>query len=263
LLGAALGYPFGYGFGYPGWYGYGYGYPSFYGGYGGYSYYPYSYYPSYPYYDYSYSYSNTSPYYGYDYSPYYSGGYTTAYTPSVGVDVTSQATAAPALPSDLPTRAEQDFQRRDYRAAVSDLRLALAERPRDPLLTMMLAQAQFATGQYSEAARAIQQAMQDLAPEQWGVVPANYRELYTNIQDYTDQLRALEQASLSAPNNSDLRFLLGFHYYYLGYPREAAQQLQAAANLDPSNQMIQRMLRLVEARLGTVTPETVPPTPGP
>jgi hypothetical protein len=56
---------------------------------------------------------------------------------------------------------------------------------------------------------------------------------------------------------------LGFHYYYLGYPREAAQQLQAAANLDPSNQMIQRMLRLVEARLGTVTPETVPPTPGP
>jgi tetratricopeptide (TPR) repeat protein len=284
LLGRSLGFPFWYGFGYP-WFGYGlgYGYP-WYGdyGYGGYGYSPYytSYnyyygypddyyvYGGYPYYD---SYSSSLYDYGYPYgygasSPYDSsaagyspdnyGGYTTAYTPATAPDATQLAAADPAL------RAELDFRSGNYQSAVTDLQQALQRYPNNGVVMMMLAQAQFATGQYQEAARMTEQAMQLLPPEQWGVVVSNFRELYTNVQDYTRQLRALEQQAKNAPSDPTLRFLLGFQYYFLGYPREAAQQLDEAAKLAPDDSRTHSLRALVAARLGTApTASTRQPPP--
>ncbi len=92
---------------------------------------------------------------------------------------------------------------------------------------MLLAQALFALGQYDEAAGATQAAMQMLPEDKWGVVVTNYSQLYGNVQDYTDQLKALEKARDAKPDNPALRFLLGFHFGYLNYPearREGAGQ---------------------------------------
>jgi hypothetical protein len=79
-----------------------------------------------------------------------------------------------------------------------------------------LAQALFAAGQYEEAAGATQAGMQMLPEEKWGVVIRGYQELYGDMQDYTNQIRALEKARTEKPDSPALRFLLGFQFGYLG-----------------------------------------------
>ena len=99
---------------------------------------------------------------------------------------------------------------------------------------MLLGQALFATGKFDEAAGATQAAMHSLPKDKWGVVVGNYKELYGNTQDYTDQLRALEKAVKDKPDNPALRFLLGFHYAYLGYPQQAVDQLGEGIEIGPA-----------------------------
>jgi tetratricopeptide (TPR) repeat protein len=98
---------------------------------------------------------------------------------------------------------------------------------------MLLAQALFAEGKYEQAAGATQAAMQMLPEDKWGVVIANYAELYGNVQDYTDQVRALEAARKANPDSPALRFLLGFHFGYLNYPKQAVTELDKALTLAP------------------------------
>ncbi len=100
---------------------------------------------------------------------------------------------------------------------------------------MLLAQALLATGQYEEAAGATQAAMGMLPEDKWGVVVSNYTQLYGNVQDYTDQIRALEKARDAKPDSPALRFLLGFHFGYLGYPKQALRELDKALTLAPKD----------------------------
>ena len=72
-----------------------------------------------------------------------------------------------------------------------------------------------------------------LPQDQWGVVVKNYKELYTSNATYTAQLRALEKASNAKPDDPGMRFLLGFHYNYLGYPTQAARELEKVVQLCP------------------------------
>jgi tetratricopeptide (TPR) repeat protein len=123
----------------------------------------------------------------------------------------------------------------------------------------MLAQGFFATGQFNEAAGATQQAMQLLPKEEWGVVVKNYKELYSSVQDFTDQLRALEKAVKEKPNDPALRFLAGFQYAYLGYPKEAVDQLDKGLKFAPRDEMAKKLRDEMAAKL----PKAVePPGPG-
>ena len=223
-----LGYGLGYGYGGYGYGGYGYGGYG-YGGYGGYGYgyNPYAYY--------------SGPY-GYGY-----GAYAYPY---------SNAQVAPAQPATTATDAEvfaqkgeNDFKTADYKSAVYSWRHALVDDPQNGVLTLMLAQGLFATGSFDEAAGAVQQAMQLLPEDQWGVVVSNYRELYGKIGDYTTQLRALEKAVKQAPDDPGLRFLLGYHYGYLGYPAQAVKQLDKTLELAPADQMAQKLRDQFKAKL--------------
>jgi tetratricopeptide (TPR) repeat protein len=139
-------------------------------------------------------------------------------------------------------KGETDFKARDYKSAVYSWKHAALDDPTNGVLVMMLAQAFFATGQYNEAAGAVQDAMRILPKEDWGVVVKNYKELYSNIQDFTDQLRALEKAVKEKPNDPALRFLAGFEYAYLGFPKEAVDQLNKGLKSAPQDQMA-KMLR--------------------
>jgi tetratricopeptide (TPR) repeat protein len=95
--------------------------------------------------------------------------------------------------------------------------------------------------------------MQVLPESQWGTVVTNYRELYPNVQNYTDQLRALEQARTAQPNEPALRFLLGFQYGYLGYPAQAVKELDQATKLQPKDLGSFKLRNIFAAKAGLPT----------
>ncbi len=86
----------------------------------------------------------------------------------------------------------------------------------------------------------------------------NYRELYGNPDDYTAQLRALEKAIGEKPDNPAQRFLLGFHYAYLGFPQQAADQLDKVIKLAPQDEMAKALRSEVQAKLPKPANPAVP-----
>ncbi|HEV3005343.1 MAG TPA: tetratricopeptide repeat protein, partial [Pirellulales bacterium] len=188
--------------------------------------------------------------YGYGY-PYYNYG---MYGNALPYDV-AQATddaAQPGSKSDaqvLADQGESDFKKGDYKAAAYAWRHAAVDDPKNGVILMMLSQALFATGKYDEAAGAAQQAMQFLPDDQWGVVITNYRELYGKTGDYTSQLRALEKSVKDHGDDPATRFLLGFHYAYLGYPSHAVKQLDKTLELAPQDDLAKKVRDLMAAKL--------------
>jgi Flp pilus assembly protein TadD len=250
-----------WGYGYPGYgYGSGYGYPSYGYGFGGYCY------PSYGYSGYSLGYGS-----GYGYSPY--ATYVSTATPVVTASTTSAQVAATTPGSgNFAEQGEAAFKSGDYEQAAYAFQHAVIDNPQNPVLILMHAQALFATGKFPEAAGATEAALNQLPKDQWGVVVANYKELYGQSGDYTTQLRALEAAVKSKPNDPALRFLLGYHYAYLGYPRQAVDQLNQVITLAPSDELAKQVRDEMQARLPApanaapaapvVTPAApVPPAP--
>ena len=239
-------------------YNYGYGYPSYAYGYGGYGYSPYG------------TYASLTPGlmgYSASYAPV---GSPTAIitTPSNGValdpladpnqpDPNQLASSDPksAAASALPTAeqyaqiGETAFKARDYKSAVRAWRHGLIDDPNNGVLVLMLAQALFATEQYNEAAGATQFGMQLLDKSKWETVVKNYRELYGKVDDYTTQLRGLEKAAREKTDDPALRFLLGYHYGFLGFAKEATQQLDKCVNLAPEDETAQKLLELFNDKL--------------
>ncbi|MDB5390801.1 MAG: hypothetical protein JWM11_6447 [Planctomycetaceae bacterium] len=247
-----------YGFG-----GYGYGYGSYGYGYGGYPYYGFGYSNScYPVYGCAYAYD---PYSGnFAQSQAYNSIYATqtGFDPAFGTNVnaaevaTNDAVAGLATVADPSTatasfadQGEAAFKAGDFKGAVYAWRHAVLDDPKNPVLVMMFGQALFATGKYDEAAGATQTAMQQLPKENWGVVVTNYKELYGNNQSYTDQLRALEKAVSEKPKEPGLRFLLGFHYGYLGYPQQAVIQLDKVLETASSDEMARQLRAEMQSKL--------------
>ncbi|HQU46483.1 MAG TPA: tetratricopeptide repeat protein [Pirellulales bacterium] len=142
---------------------------------------------------------------------------------------------------------EQDFKAGRYTAAITDWQHALVDDPRNGGLMMLLGQALFAVGRYDDAAGATQLGMQLLSQDHWGTVVTHFRELYTN-NDYTTQLRALE-SSVKAEDSPAKRFLLGFHYGYLGYPKQSVRELDKAIELNPKDKMATELRKLMAAKL--------------
>lgn len=256
-FGFGFGYPYlGFGFGYPySGYGYGgilgsllYGYGGYggwgYGGYGGYGYGlgSYGYNP----------YSTWSTPYVAAYSPTYT---TTSVVPSTGNFVsaaptpTTNSTAPAANAGNFAESGEAAFKAGDYKGAAYALRHAVIDDPQNPVLMMILSQSLFATGNYDEAAGTAQAAMQALPKDQWGVVVGNYKELYGSVRDYTNQLRALEKAVDDKPDNPAQRFLLGYHYGYLGYPQQSVNQLDKVLKLAPQDEMAKKLRDEMQTKL--------------
>jgi hypothetical protein len=46
------------------------------------------------------------------------------------------------------------------------------------------------------------------------------------------------------------RFLLGFHYGYLGYPKEAVRELDKAVELNPKDKLAAELRNVMAAKLG-------------
>ena len=231
----------GYGRGYGGW---GYGYP-YYGGYG-----------------YS-GYSNGLNYMGAAYYPYGVGGnqYAAVVTnlPTSAISSPQPQTAASA--GGFAEQGEASFKAGDYKGAVYAWRHAAVDNSQNPVLMLMLGQALFATGNFEEAAGATHAAMSQLSKDQWGAVVSNSRELYGNLQDYTTQLRALEQATKDKPNDPALRLLMGYHYAYLGYPQQAVDQLDKGLSIAPQDEIAKQLRDEMQSKLPKPALPSLQPTP--
>ena len=81
------------------------------------------------------------------------------------------------------------------------------------------------------------------------MVVGNYTKLYRNVQDYTDALRALEAARNKKPDDPSLRFLLGYHYAFLGYPKEAVRELDELLKLAPRDEIAKKLRDAMAAKL--------------
>lgn len=171
-----------------------------------------------------------------------------AQTPSL---TTESTVATPADAGSFADKGEQAFKAGDYPVAVYSWQHAVVDDGQNPVLTMMLAQALFATGKFDAAAGATQAAMQQLPKDQWGVVAGNYKELYGNTQDYTTQLRALEKSVKEKPDDPATRFLLGFHYAYLGYPHNSVEQLDKVLKVAPADEMAKQLREEMKGKLPT------------
>jgi Flp pilus assembly protein TadD len=178
----------------------------------------------------------------------------------VGDDSQLAQTTASTAAASFDAAGEDAFRAGVYKDAVYDWRHALVDDPHNGTLAMLLAQALFAQGSFNEAAGAVEMGMMLLPQEEWGVVVKNYKELYTNNAVYTAQLRALEKGSSAKPDDAGMRFLLGFHYNYLGYPTQAARELEKVMQLAPKDELSKKLLDAIH---GTSSPTQPAPAAAP
>ena len=183
--------------------------------------------------------------------------------------VTVVSTSPPVVSTTTGTtnfaeQGEAAFKAGDYNGAAYAWQHAVIDNQQKPVLILMHAQSLFAVGKFEEAAGAVQAAMGQLPNDQWGVVAGNYRELYGRVDDYTTQLRALEAAVKSKPSDPAMRFLLGYHYGYLGFPQQAVDQLNQAVSLAPQDQLAAQLRDEMQAKLPkAVVPAAPLVPPGP
>jgi tetratricopeptide (TPR) repeat protein len=258
-------YPwFGWGFGYP-YLGWGLGRPYYYGGWGGYGY-------GYPYLNFGYGSGGSYPYYGdYGYSyPYNTYAYAddSAAIADQQPQLPPEAAATPSADplgevSQFVSLGEEAFQAGRYEDAIRDWQHAMVDNPNNGAVVLLMAQAMFALGQYEAAANTVQAAMQMLPESEWGNVVKNYTELYPDIQKYTDQIREAEKARDAKDDDNAVRFLLGYHFGYLNYPKQAVRELDKALDIEPQDVGAQKLRDMfaLQAGIPARPPAAVPEGP--
>jgi thioredoxin-like negative regulator of GroEL len=143
---------------------------------------------------------------------------------------------------DFLQRAERAFRAGRYDQAVRMANHAAVEMRDNEKVFLLLAQALFAVGDYGAAAGALHQGMASSDSDTWGSVVRDFRRFYGNAADYTDQLRRLEKFVQKNPDAAHGRFLLGYHYGYLGYPTEARRELAEAVRLEERDELAGELL---------------------
>jgi tetratricopeptide (TPR) repeat protein len=231
------GYPFGYGygFGYP--YGYGYGYPYDYGYYNPWGYNSVAY--NWGYADYYNPYYTSYSSYPYDYAQpliinYYGGS---SYAPTTS-NVTS-STVIDDSTQQLFDGAKTAFRNGDYDTALADLDRVIEALPSDPVPHEMRALTLFALGRYNEASATLESLLAVSPGWNWSAMSS----LYSNVDTYTSQLRALEGFVTEHPDDAAAKFLLAYHYLVTNYPDAAKQQLQRVVELQPRDYVAQQLLK--------------------
>ena len=189
------------------------------------------------------------PYYGYGNGGYGYGGYGGyGYGYNNGF-VAADGAAGNPNGIDFGTLGEEAFRAGKYQDAANDFRHALIDDPTGGGLIMLLGQALFQTGNFNEAAGATQAAMNLLPVEKSGAAIENYKQLYGNVGDYTSQLKNLEKARDAKPDDPAIRFLLGFHFGYLGYPKQAVRELDKAVELQPRDPAARKLHDIFAAKI--------------
>ena len=77
-----------------------------------------------------------------------------------------------------------------------------------------------------------------------------HAKLYGNVQDYTNQLKAAGVCPhREAERSGRLRFLLGFNFGYLGYPKQAVRELNKAVHLGKGDPAARKLHDIFAAKI--------------
>lgn len=151
--------------------------------------------------------------------------------------------------------ARQQFASEDYKAALDSVNAAIALTPDDPVLHEFRALVQFATGNYKEAAAGIYAVLSTGPGWDWTTLAS----LYSNIDLFTRQLRALESYCKSHPDEADAAFLLAYEYMTMGSTDGAIAELKQVVKINPKDTLSAQLLASLTAPADAQAPQPQQP----
>ncbi len=157
------------------------------------------------------------------------------------------------------------FKAGNYQQALESFNAALTERPNDPVVHEVRALDLFALGDYQQAGAALDSLLSSAPGMDWTTMSS----LYGNADDYTAQLRKLEQYCREHNNDAAAYFVLGYQYLTLGSKDDAIKALQVVVENQPKDVTAKRMLEALAPPASPAPKSAAPsaiaaaPTPAP
>ena len=142
------------------------------------------------------------------------------------------------------------FKAAQYVSALTDFNAALKQLPGDAVVHEVRSLALFAIGDYKTAAVGLNSLLSAAPGMDWTTMSG----LYGNSDDYTTQLRKLEQFCESNPNDASAYFVLAYHYLVTGSKDGAINALEVVVKNQPKDITAKRMLDAM------VPPRTLAPS---
>ncbi len=134
------------------------------------------------------------------------------------------------------------FKTGNYKGALDKVDQAIQLLPSDATLHEFRALCLFALKQYKEAAAGVYAVLAGGPGWDWDTM----RALYPDANTYTTQLRALEQFQKVHPDDTYASFLLAYHYLVMGYPNQAAKQLDRVVKAQPDDKLASALLQALQ-----------------
>ncbi len=121
--------------------------------------------------------------------------------------------------------------------------LALQPYPNDPVLHEFRALCLFALGRYDEAAAVLYAVLTAGPGWDWATMIG----LYSDLDTYTSQLRALEAAIKGNTAVASKRFVLAYHYMVQDHLEQARQQFEHVVQLQPKDGLAAQFVKVLTA----------------
>jgi tetratricopeptide (TPR) repeat protein len=148
------------------------------------------------------------------------------------------------------------FKQKDYKSALASFDAALKLLPGDPVVHEVRSLTLFALGDYHAAGAALNSFLSSAPGMDWTTMSS----LYDSLDEYTSQLRKLEQFCATHPQDAAAYFVLAYHYLTTDATDDAIGALKVVVKQQPKDATAKRMLDSLLPS-SPVTAET-PPTPG-
>jgi tetratricopeptide (TPR) repeat protein len=136
------------------------------------------------------------------------------------------------------------FKEGNYQAALNSFNTALSKNSGDPVVHEVRALSLFALGDYTSAAVALNSLLAAAPGMDWTTVSS----LYGNSDDYTAQLRKLEEYCKANPKNPASAFVLAYHYLVIGQKESAIRALKVVVENQPKDVTAKRMLEALDPK---------------
>jgi tetratricopeptide (TPR) repeat protein len=168
------------------------------------------------------------------------------YDYSQPIDTTSAAPDASVVDPAMSTfdQARAAFKAGDFDQALTLSQSALKSVSNDPAIHEFSAIALFALGRYDESAGALYGVLSVGPGWDWTTLIS----LYSDVDVYTNQLRALEKYADGNPQSASARFILAYLYLTAGQNDSAIVELQQVVALQPNDRLSSQLLEALQKK---------------